>query len=250
MAASLSRKVEDSINNFFSMYMWTEDSIDNKNVFNSGTMNKYFVIGSSANREVPTCCFASNINKIVSEQGSRFYIPLHDCSSVRKSYKTAHMVFNNLVSKPSRRGVLTRIRTTDGEVYYGSFGVLMDSRKNPLMVSSLSVNKAGANYNVEELILYINPVVFTRTGMLDKFIRDKVIPYVLGTGVQFENLSRFNNIRDNLFRKRDENLIYRVHPKIVISDTINKFFSCPRDYGSIVSDEILACIDDFMEFIS
>lgn len=250
MAASLSRKVEDSINNFFSTYMWAEDSIDNKNVFNSGTMNKYFVVDSSANREIPTCCFNSNINKMVSEQGSRFYIPLYERSSVRKAYKTAHMIFNNLVSKPSKRGVLTRIRTADGEIYYGSYGVLMDGRKNPLMVSSLSVNKTGANYNVEELILYINPVVFTRTGILDKFIRDKVIPYVLGTGVQFDRLSRFTSVRDRLNRKCDENLIDRVHPKIVISDTINKFFSCPRDYGSIVSDGILACIDDFMEFIN
>lgn len=161
------------------------------------------------------------------------------------------MIFNNLVNIPSRRGVLTRIRTADGEIYYGSYGILMDSRKNPLMLSSLSINKVGQNYNIEEVTLYINPIVFTRTGILDKFIRDKVIPYILGTGVQFEHyFTRFSSVRDRLDRKRDKNLVNRIYPKIVISDTINKFFSCPRDYGSIVSDGILANIDDFMEFIS
>ena len=248
--AALSRKVEDSINKFFQIYMLQDECISNDDIFYRGTMNKFLVIDNSAEKEVPTCCFNQTIDKIISRENPFIYIPLHDHLSNRKAYKTAHMIFNNLVSRPGRRGVLARIRTSNNEIYYGSHGIILDSEKNPLLLSTVNVKKSSETYIISNLTLYINPSVFTKDGVLEKFIKDKIVPFLLSRGVSFDSGIRNSSVRDRITRKVDENLFSKAFPNIVISESINNFFSAPEEYDvDGVSTCILACIDDFMEFI-
>lgn len=243
MAVSVSRKLHESINRFFLINMVQDDYFENERVLYDGNINKFLFIKDLPICEIPTCCLGIIAEKL---DNNAVYVPLHDLRLSRKAYKTAHMVFNNLVGPPCRSGTLYRVRTSSGEVYYGSYGLILDANKNPLLLSAVNTASVGARKYIQELLLYVNPSVYTGDGMIDKFIRDKVIPYILSHGVSFAIGFGGTKLRNTLSYKiinREEKVI----PKVIISDSINNFFESPVEKDTSKANEhILLNIDSFM----
>lgn len=246
---SLSKKLETSINRFFSPFVIPNETVYNENIMYGGIMNKFIAIDKSSNKEIPTCCFRETLSSTIAYNNTVLYIPLHEIAN-RKSYKTAHMIFNNLVVQPSRAGTLQRIRTSSGKVYYGSYGLLLDENKNPILLSTVNVKRTGTPYyNVSDLTLYVNPSVFTETDIINSLIKDKIIPFILSEGVSFNTEIRDSHVKDNIERKFI-GLNRKAIPKIVIDSSINKFFITPVETLQNPSNVILSNIDDFIDFVN
>lgn len=246
---SLSRKLEVSINKFFTTFVIPNETVYNENIMYGGIMNKFIAIDKSSDKEMPTCCLRETLSSTIAYNNTVLYIPLHEITN-RKSYKTAHMIFNNLVVQPSRAGTLQRIRTSSGKVYYGSYGLLLDENKNPILLSTVKVKRTGTPYyNVNDLTLYVNPSVFTETDILNSLIKDKIIPFILSEGITFDMGIHDSHVKDNIERKY-VGLYRKVFPKIVIDSSINKFFITPVETVQNPSSVILSNIDDFMDFVN
>lgn len=243
MTSSVSRKLHESINRFFSITMVSDEYLVNERVLYDGNINKFLFIKDLPICEIPTCCLSSTAEKL---DNNAVYVPLHDLRLNGKAYKTSHMVFNNLVGPPHRSRTLCRVRTSNGEVYYGSYGLILDANKNPLLLSAVNTTSVGASKYIRELLLYVNPSVYTGDGMIDKFIRDKVIPYILSHGVSFTIGSGGTKLRNTLSYKII-NGEEKVIPKVIISDSINNFFESPVEKDtSKANKHILLNIDSFM----
>ena len=246
---SLSRKLEASINKFFTTFVIPNETVYNENIMYGGIMNKFIAIDRSSDKEIPTCCFRETLSSTIAYNNTVLYIPLHEIAN-RKSYKTAHMIFNNLVVQPSKAGTLQRIRTSSGKVYYGSYGLLLDENKNPILLSTVKVKRTGTPYyNVSDLTLYVNPSVFTETDILNSLIKDKIIPFILSEGVSFDIGITNSHVKDNIERKFI-GLYRKVFPKIVIDSSINKFFITPVETVQNPSSVILSNIDNFIDFVN
>ena len=102
---------------------------------------------------------------------------------------------------------------------------------------------------LEEVILYVHPSVFTNGGILDKYIRDKVIPYILYNGVYLDVITYNRNCTLNI--GRSSGYLRKVTPKVVISDSINKFFITTSE-GDVdnASDIILNNLNDFFTYMN
>jgi hypothetical protein len=61
----------------------------------------------------------------------------------------------------------------NGTCYYGSKGIIFDEKYNLLYLVTTVVNDNKRSYN-----LYLNPIVFSQKTILNKFIVDKLIPYL------------------------------------------------------------------------
>lgn len=246
---SLSKKLETSINRFFAPFLIPNETVYNENIMYGGIMNKFIAVDKSSDKEIPTCCFRETLSSTVAYNNTVLYIPLHEIAN-RKSYKTAHMIFNNLVVQPSRAGILQRIRTSSGKVYYGSYGLLLDENKNPILLSTVKVKRTGTPYyNVSDLTLYVNPSVFTETDILNSLIKDKIIPFILSEGITFDIGIADSHVKDNIERKFI-GLYRKAVPKIVIDSSINKFFITPVETVQNPSSVILSNIDDFIDFVN
>lgn len=246
---SLSKKLETSINRFFAPFLIPNETVYNENIIYGGIMNKFIAIDRSSDKEIPTCCLRETLSSTIAYNNAVLYIPLHEIAN-RKSYKTAHMIFNNLVVQPSRAGILQRIRTSSGKVYYGSYGLLLDENKNPILLSTVKVKRTGTPYyNVNDLTLYVNPSVFTETDILNSLIKDKIIPFILSEGVSFDIGITDSHVKDNIERKFI-GLYRKAVPKIVIDSSINKFFITPVETVQNPSSVILSNIDDFIDFVN
>lgn len=246
---SLSKKLETSINKFFTTFVIPNETVYNENIMYGGIMNKFIAIDKNSDKEIPTCCLRETLSSTIAYNNAVLYIPLHEIAN-RKSYKTAHMIFNNLVVQPSRAGILQRIRTSSGKVYYGSYGLLLDENKNPILLSTVNIRKAGTSYyNISDLTLYVNPSVFTETDILNSLIKDKIIPFILSEGVSFDIGIHDSHVKDTIERKFI-GLYRKVVPKIVIDNSINKFFITPVEAAENLSRVILSNIDDFMDFVN
>lgn len=246
---SLSKKLETSINRFFAPFVIPNETVYNKNIMYGGIMNKFIAIDRSSNKEIPTCCLRETLSSIMAYNNTVLYIPLHEITN-RKSYKTAHMIFNNLIVLPSRAGTLQRIRTSSGKVYYGSYGLLLDENKNPILLSTVNVKRTETSYyNISNLTLYVNPSVFTETDILNSLIKDKIIPFILSEGITFDIGIHDSHVKDNIERNF-VGLYKKAFPKIVIDSSINKFFITPVETVLNPSSVILSNIDDFIDFVN
>ena len=166
---SLSKKLETSINKFFATFVIPNETVYNENIMYGGIMNKFIAIDKSSNKEIPTCCLRETLSSTIAYNNTVLHIPLHEITN-RKSYKTAHMIFNNLVVQPSRAGTLQRIRTSSGKVYYGSYGLLLDENKNPILLSTvnnwntiININAPIAKY-INKLNFLIKPIIIYATA--------------------------------------------------------------------------------------
>lgn len=249
MATSISKRLENSINRFFTTSVITTEFVDNENIMYGGIMNKFIVIDKNSDKEIPTCCSSETLFSAITKNDTKLYIPLHGITN-KKSYKTAHMIFNNLIVQPRKAGILRRIRTSSGKVYYGSYGLLLDENKNPILLSTINTRWSGiSNCDINGLTLYVNPSVFTETDILNTLIKDKIIPFILSNGISFDTGIYDTCIRDNIERKY-VGIYRRVFPKIVIDSSINRFFITPVETTENPSSVILSNIDDFISFLN
>ena len=74
-----------------------------------------------------------------------------------------------------RNNHLQRLRTKSGEVYYGTNGIILDSKFRILIMVVLKV----INRNIVDVICYINPRVYdNEKGTAEKIIIKKIMPFI------------------------------------------------------------------------
>lgn len=240
--ATVSTKLINTVSKFFSGYSREDNDCTGNEFFYNGGFNKFMTLKSCAENEIPVFCFETICRHIRTPQ-NEVIIPLsYRKYNAGKSYKSAHMLLYHLIQTPLMGGRLTRVSASSGEMFYGSSGLLMDSNMNPMMLATVKTSTSLGVINLEELILYISPNIFTEEGFLNKYIRDKVIPYVL-SGAPF-NCSIIPGINDNIARIN----YVQVIPKIIISDSINRFFiSTPKNEEDNHLEILLGNVDDITD---
>lgn len=241
--ATVSEKLRESTSRFFCTHSNEGESYNGNDFFHNGKLDKFISVKSSSHNEVPVFCFETIVSYLRHE-GNEVILPLTYINGrVDKAYKTAHMLFHHLIKTPTVGQRLTRIRASSGEIFYGANGILLDSNRNPIMLATIKT-EGLLNINMEELILYINPKVFSSEGILNKYIKDKIIPHIL-SGIYLTGGSYIRGVNNRI--SIDSYGSYRsVTPKIVISDTINNFFTTVVDDGrDDASEIILHNLEDF-----
>lgn len=250
MATSASIKLNESLNRLFDGIYTARGGFSNEYFFYNSSSSKMLVCKKGTNIEIPICCFSESI-LYLTRLGNNIEvsIPLrHNISEGRRTYKTAHMLFYNLITNPSTDSILRRVIAPHNEVYYGSNGLLLDADKNPLLLTAVKVEGNSSNFmNLTEVILYVSPKVFNGTGILHKYIRDKVIPHLTSLGV-------YVYLGYNLPRSVTNNIggdSSKVKPKIIISDSIDNFFTSPFEVKDCeeASDIMLNNFEDFFKFL-
>lgn len=242
--ATVSAKLRESVIRFFCGNTRDSHNYNGNEFFYNGKMDKFISIKSSVNNEIPVFCFDQSI-VYMTQEDKEVVIPLTYSRISGKTYKTAHMLFNHLIKIPEFGNKVTRVVSSNNEVYYGSFGLLLNASRNPLMFATIRT-EGITQMRLKEIILYVHPSIFTNGGILDKYIRDKVIPYMLSEGIYLDVPIYVGNCTSDIgsghFRK--------VTPKIVISDSINRFFTTTSE-GNVdnVSDIILNNLDDFFTYL-
>lgn len=241
--ATVSEKLRDSISRFFCTYSNEGDSYNGNEFFHNGKLDKFISIKSSPHNEIPVFCFET-IVPYLRHEGNEVILPLtYNNERADKAYKTAHMLFHHIIKLPTVGKRLTRIRASSGEIFYGANGILLDSNRNPIMLATIRT-EGLLNISMEELILYINPKVFNNEGILNKYIKDKIIPHIL-SGIYLTGGSFIRGINNRIGIDSCGNF-RDVAPKIVISDTINNFFTTVVDDGRDDASEIvLHNLEDF-----
>lgn len=241
--ATVSEKLRESVSRFFSTYSNEGDSYIGNEFFYNGKLDKFISIKSSLHNEIPVFCFET-ITSYLRHEGNEVILPLtYNNKRTDKAYKTAHMLFYHIINTPAVGQRLTRIRASSGEIFYGASGILLDSNRNPIMLATIRT-EGLLNISMEELILYINPKVFNSEGIINKYIKDKIIPHIL-SGIYLTDDSYIRGVNNRI--SIDSYGSYRsVTPKIVISDTINNFFTTVVDDGrDDASEIILHNLEDF-----
>lgn len=250
MATSASRKLEESLNRLFDGSYNNSRGFSNEDFFYNSGSNKMLVCKKGTNVEIPICCFSESILYLTRLSNNiEVSIPLrHNTFEGGRIYKTAHMLFYNLIVRPSTGNTIRRVRAPHNEVYYGSNGLLLDANKNPLLLTAVKVEgDSNSIMNLTEVVLYVSPKIFNGTGILHKYIRDKVIPHLTSLGV-------YTYLGYGLPRSVINNTggeFSRVKPKIIISDSINNFFSSPLGVEDCeeTSDIMLDNFEDFFKFL-
>mgnify|MGYP006375614243 CR=1 FL=1 len=246
--AAVSAKLRESIIRFFCVDTRDRGSYNGNEFFYNGKMDKFISIKSSVNNEIPVFCFDQSITYMVQEN-KEVIIPLtYNRRGNPKTYKTAHMLFNHLIKIPESGNKVTKVMSSNNETYYGSFGLLLDASRNPLMFATIRT-EGITQMKLKEIILYVHPSIFTRGGILDKYIRDKVIPYILSEGIYLD-IPIYSRSYTVDVGRNDSGLLTRVTPKIIISDSINRFFITTSE-GDVdnASDIILNNLDDFLTYM-
>lgn len=239
---TVSTKLTSTISRFFSTYSREDSDCTGSDFFYNGGFDKFITLNSCVENEIPVFCFET-VCKTLRTPQNEVIIPLsYKNYKTGKTYKSAHMLLYHLIQTPSMGRRLMRISAPSGETFYGSSGLLLDSNMNPMMMATVKIGISINGLDLKELILYISPNIFTEEGFLNKYIRDKVIPFIL-SGVPFTSYP-VSGVNDCITR------INRLHviPKIVISDSMNKFFiSAPKNEEDNHLKILLDNIDDITD---
>lgn len=242
-------KLDGIVYRFFSGYSSEESGYYNGNqFFYNGKLNKSISIKSSENNEIPVFCLDYSIHYLTKEN-SEVVIPLtYNISSETKVYKTTHMLFYHLIRSPRAGNRLNVLRSSTGELFYGASGILLDSNKNPLMLAT--VKTSGIRLmKLEELILYISPSIFTNNGVVDKYLKDKVLPRIL-SGVNLDSQVIYDRYVTDRVNIDSNGRMRSAVPRIIISDSINNFFTTTVDDNNDNASEIvLNNLEDFLKCI-
>lgn len=240
--ATVNTKLISTVSKFFSGYSNEDNDCTGSDFFYNGGFNKFMTLKSCIDNEIPVFCFETIYRHIRNPQ-NEVIIPLsYRKYNVGKAYKSTHMLLYHLIQTPVMGGRLTRVSSSSGEMFYGSSGLLMDSNMNPMMLATVKTHFSCGAMNLKELILYISPSIFTEEGFLNKYIRDKVIPFIL-SGVSF-NCNIIPGINDEIVRINHRQVI----PKIIISDSINRFFiSTPKNEEDNHLEILLGNVNDITD---
>ena len=246
--ATVNAKLRESVTRFFCGSVGDSHNYNGNEFFYNGKMDKFVSIKSSVNNEIPVFCFDQSVDYMIHDN-KEVIIPLtYNRRGNPKTYKTAHMLFNHLIKNPEFGNKVTKVISSNNEVYYGSSGLLLNASRNPLMFATIRT-EGITQMRLNEIILYVHPSVFTNEGILDKYIRDKVIPYILSEGVYLDVPTYRRDYTFNI--GRNSGYLRKVTPKIVISDSINRFFITTSE-GDVdnASDIILNNLDDFFTYMN
>lgn len=241
--ATVSTKLISTVSKFFSGYSREESDYTGSDFFYDGGFDKFITLNSCRDNEIPVFCFETTCKFLRAPQ-NEVIIPLsYRKYNAGKAYKSAHMLLYHLIQTPLMGSRLTRISASSGEIFYGSNGLLMDSNMNPMMLATVKTSTSLDNVmHLKELILYISPNIFTEEGFLNKYIRDKVIPYIL-KGVPF-SYGLIAGVDDDITRVNRLQVI----PKIIISNSINKFFiNAPKNEKDNHLEILLGNINDITD---
>lgn len=230
------RKLRDALSRLFTFQGYGNE-VHNSFYYDS-VLSKVFRIKYAHNNfEIPL----SGINNFMSaiefnfpRPDDVFYMPLrYNSITSANTYKTPGMLFYNLLTYDSIKRAISSKR----ELYYGGNGIIMDAHKNPIILCVVSADK-NTRWTFKELIMYINPKVFVSSGVLEKFIVSRLIPYIVANGITFTR--DYSNFRYS----RRFNITSP--PKMIISEHINDFFvdSTERDLH-----DLRYYTEDFLTFI-
>lgn len=246
--AAVSAKLRESVIRFFCGNTRDGGNYTGKEFFYNGKMDKFISIKSSVNNEIPLFCFDQSIAYMM-QDNKEVIMPLtYNRRGNPKTYKTAHMLFNHLIKIPEVGNKVTKVMSSNNETYYGSSGLLLDASRNPLMFATIRT-EGISQMKLKEIILYVHPSIFTNGGILDKYIRDKIIPYILSVGVYLDLPIYTRNYTFD-FEGSNSGFLPVVTPKIVISDSINRFFITTSESDvDNASDVILNNLDDFFTYM-
>ena len=114
----------------------------------------------------------------------------------------------------------------NGTCYYGNRGIIFDEKYNLLYLITTVVNDNKRSYN-----LYLNPIVFSQKTILNKFIVDKLIPYLTS-----------NEVKEDI---GDINIIIKdVSSRFIKSpDKINSNCYSDKDLNKVLIDNVEDIVD-------
>lgn len=172
-----------------------DNTVENHNLF------KHFFtvdISNEDNIEVPV--FGRNIiegylrtKSMVAANNAvkKVVIPLFsNCSPITR--RTSDSIITEFFFKTIFTNRLKKVTTNKGEVYYGNRGIILDSSFNILFLGTLTCKKLDEDsttlYCYTKSFIHISPKVFlNKTGLLEKAILNKIIPYYLTTPIGVYN---------------------------------------------------------------
>lgn len=114
----------------------------------------------------------------------------------------------------------------NGTCYYGNRGIIFDEKYNLLYLITTVVNDNKRSYN-----LYLNPIVFSQKTILNKFIVDKLIPYLTSNEVK-EDIGDINIIIKDVSSRF-----------IKSSEKINSNCYSDKDLNKVLIDNVEDIVD-------
>lgn len=136
--------------------------------------------------------------------------------------KTSNSIFK-IIYRYLNTSRLVRIKTFQGDTYYGGQGIILDKNRNPILFATIEADIDNGYIKENNVKIYISPSVFSSDNMLEKSIRRQVIPYYLEEGVCVGSYNR-------LVISQFKTIMYnRAIPEIVIKDISDKFFITPYE---------------------
>lgn len=136
--------------------------------------------------------------------------------------KTSNSIFK-IICRYLNAFRLVRIKTYQGEVYYGGQGIILDKNRNPILFATIEADIEDGYIKENNVKIYISPSVFSSNNMLEKSIRRQVIPYYLEEGVY---IGTYNRLVVNQFKIKRHSMTI---PEIIIKDVSDKFFINPYE---------------------
>lgn len=150
------------------------------------------------------------------------------CTIMRPSiYRTADTVVRYLTENTSsRQNMCLYAETNKGERYYGCNGILFNKDMVPIFLNVLVGDIENHTLTYKKVRTYIHPSVFYSGGSIEKCIINKIIPYVMQSGVHVASVSEYINIHCSI-NADSAGHYQRAIPEIVVADIGDKFFCKP-----------------------
>lgn len=152
--------------------------------------------------------------------------------------KTGDAIINTLFNMGS--DTFTKVNTTKG-IYYGSYGIILDSNFNVLFLVTLNCHKEGTDILYTGANIYIHPKVFLEEKeILHSCILKKIIPFYLELKVS-KSLLGFSR----------EHPQHDLTPQIIIKDVTSDFINIANvpDSQSTSNESINQFLIDHQEDI-
>ena len=138
--------------------------------------------------EVPACAANAVLNQLlrVREDSFRSVFPVV-LPEEEVCVSGADSILRTFSRFRSRGGRVIRLRTSKGEIYYGSPGIILDEDFNPLLLSTYKVGvDEHEGPSLGGTTVYLSPSVFTDDSKsLNKALARKALPYLLLNDISY-----------------------------------------------------------------
>lgn len=153
--------------------------------FDSCNFNPVFLkaVNTQGTFEIPSLIKGNYVvNSFGMNQVFEYGIPLSILDT--QDRRTSDSIFKYFFNANGRYSDVLGLRkavTNKGEVYYGASGLILDKDMKPIMIGiceySRGVEGFLATTQMERCVLKVSPSVFESTGIIEKAIIKKIIPY-------------------------------------------------------------------------